>query len=234
MNHTHQIAPVLTELRHFDPPTPRQIDTSARFTPAHDVQVLLELVAAMSETADGMALPPALIVEIGCNEGQTTADIARNFPHSMVIGIDLPGRGRMSPEQEGEAPSPDRIGIRAAGLPNVSIIRKPSWEICWEDLRDAADLRNEDGDPMAAHEMQRPILFFIDGDHSYGAVRADTLLCIDLLRRTQCWGALVWHDDYDNCPAWVGVRRYLSEQRMVEVVRVPDSWISFATVRPQA
>lgn len=209
------------------------IDLSPRFTPAHDVQMILALIDSVvgpwerDETA-----PPAVVVEIGCNEGQTTADIARNFPRTRVFGIDIADGGRMDAGQRGEAPADCRIGIRAHGLENVHILKMPSWELEWEHLAQHLPshwLFHGRHDPSG---YPAPMVCFIDGDHSFTGVRSDTLLCLDMLYRTPCGGMLIWHDDYEGAPEWCAVRRYLNQQRLLRAIRIRDTWVSFAVVRP--
>lgn len=212
------------------------IDTSARFTPAHDVQMILALIGSVTgEWSYRNEIEPPVVVEIGCNEGQTTADIARNFPEVRVLGVDIPDGGRMDPAQRGEAPADSRIGIRAEGLANVRILRKPSWCLEWSDIRNGLCWEADAPGVLPALEPERwkaPTIFFIDGDHSFAGVRSDTLLCYEILRRTRGGGMLIWHDDYEGSPEWCGVRRYLNQQPFLRVIRIPDTWVSFAVVRP--
>ncbi len=224
---------------HGRPPT-YPIDISARFTPAHDVQMILALISKVVDSHEEqfqLGEPPVLVVEIGCNEGQTTADIARTFPTVSVIGVDVSEGSRMAEAQRGEAPAASRLGIRTRGLPNVRILKKPSWELEWSDIRNGLELTGVEGDglPPLALDIERwkaPLVFFIDGDHSYSGVRSDTLLCADMLLRSLAGGMLIWHDDYDGAPAWCGVRRFLHEQGLLRVIRVPDTWVSFAVIPP--
>jgi hypothetical protein len=224
---------------HGRPPT-FPIDTSARFTPAHDVQMILALISSLVDAqAEQVEAgePPVMVVEIGCNEGQTTADIARTFPAVPVIGVDIPEGSRMVQDQRGEAPAASRLGFRTLGLSNVRILQKPSWELEWSDIRNGLELIGMAGAglPSLAIDIDRwkiPLVFFIDGDHSYSGVRSDTLLCADMLLRSLGGGMLIWHDDYEGAPDWCGVRRYLSEQGLLRVIRIPDTWVSFAVIPP--
>lgn len=209
------------------------IDTSARFTPVHDVQMILALInSVVGDWVPDETRQPAVVVEIGCNEGQTTADIARNFPQVQVFGIDIADGGRMDPSQRGEAPAESRIGIRAQDLDNVHILKMPSWELEWDHLVPHMPPYSHLGTSRALWHYRAPFVFFIDGDHSFAGVRSDTLLCLDMLYRTPCGGMLIWHDDYEDAPEWCAVRRYLNQQRLLRAIRIRDTWVSFAVVRP--
>jgi hypothetical protein len=139
----------------------------------------------------------------------------------------------MDPAQRGEAPAESRIGIRSKQLANVRILTMPSWELQWKHVDGCFPAMDSIPVRGRIHEYLAPIIFFIDGDHSFTGVRSDTLLCLDMLRSSPFGGMLIWHDDYEGAPDWCGVRRYLDQQRLCRVIRIPDTWVSFAVVRPR-
>ena len=71
---------------------------------------------------------------------------------------------------------------------------------------------------------------FIDGDHRFEAVKADTEAALEFLQAGG--GTLVWHDYYEGAPAWVGVKRYL-DSLALEIEQVEDTWLALASVKRQ-
>jgi hypothetical protein len=180
--------------------------STPRWTPAHEVQCLCWLVQQTQGT----------IVEIGCNEGRTTRDLAVANPTRSVLAVDYAGADdTLCPEQKGEKPHADRIGRVAAALPNVLIVHTKSSDL---------------------PEVNRPIGFvFIDGDHSYRGVKADTELALERVRTSAtnpCGGIIAWHDCYDEGPAWVGVRRFLeAEMGRYPIVRIEGTCLAMLDLR---
>ena len=114
------------------------------WTPHHEVKYLCWL--ARQVTGD--------ILEIGCNNGQTTLELAIACPDKTVYGCDWTGAPTMCDSQRGEQPDPARFCELARHLPNVRVFNCKSEELAYESL----DLG----------------LIFIDGDHSYEGVKKDT------------------------------------------------------------
>jgi precorrin-6B methylase 2 len=175
------------------------------FTPAHDVKVV---IGEFAEHTDG-----GNILEIGCNLGWTTRELALAFPNSIVYAVDWPPAGQsMSAHQRGEAPSWEKSCEAARALPNVLPIIADSRKLT----------------PGMFREVTR---VFIDGDHSYEGVKRDTALAMRMMAEYEDarW-VVTWHDCYEKAPDWVGVRKYLeSDPEGPRPLQVLDSWV--ATLR---
>lgn len=176
------------------------------FTPAHDVKVV---IGEFQEHASG-----GNILEIGCNLGWTTRELALAFPNSFVYAVDWPPAGQtMSQHQRGEAPGWDRSCEAARDLPNVIPIIADSRKLM----------------PGVFNNVTR---IFIDGDHSYEGVKRDTILAMRMMALLDdgVRGVVTWHDCYENAPAWVGVRKYLeTDEEGPRPDQILDSWV--ATLR---
>ena len=132
------------------------------------------------------------IVELGCHVGITTRLFAERFPHRRVIGVDF-GLESLSihPKQRPERPSHDSIGLIAAGLPNVTIWKKPSRTITYPDGCD---------------------FIFIDADHTLKGVSADSGKALRHLSGCVS-GIVAWHD-YLKTETWTHVARFIN--RVIE------------------
>lgn len=153
------------------------------WTPAHEVKYLCWLARQV----------PGDILEIGCNNGQTTLELATACPDKTIYACDWTGEPTMDLAQRGEQPPPERLCELARHLPHVRVFNSPSADLAYERL----DLG----------------LIFIDGDHSYDGVRLDTEKALRYFaahpageRGTRY---ILWHDCYPEAPHWCGVWRYL-------------------------
>ena len=173
------------------------------FTPAHDVRVVIDAFNRYSTSG--------AILEIGCNLGWTTRELALAFPNSVIYAVDWPPAGlTMSQHQRGEAPSWEKSCEAARDLPNVVPIVADSRKLRADMFRDVTCV-------------------FIDGDHSYEGVKSDTILAMRLMAELDDSqkGVVAWHDCYENAPAWVGVRKYLeNDEAGPRPVQVADSWVA--------
>jgi hypothetical protein len=178
-----------------------QLDESlARLTPAHEVKYLCWLARQAAGN----------VVEIGCNMGLTTRDLAVTNPDTIVYAVDYFGEDfPLATEQRGERPSPQNFCLYARNLPNVVCIHQLSARLNYRALRNVK-------------------LIFIDGDHSFEGVRADTEAALAFLR-TAGGGWLAWHDYYEGGPDWVGVRRYVDSLEL-DVSQVENTWLAVAQV----
>jgi SAM-dependent methyltransferase len=177
------------------------------WTPAHDIRVLL-WVADNLQTGD--------ILEIGCNNGATTRELALRYPERAVIGVDyVTETPTMVSEQLYEMPRVE-FGKYAVGLRNV-------------------ELRNENSRMLDYSRFPNVRLVFIDGDHSYAGVKADTELALAALESSgrefprAGAAALVWHDVYPNAPDWCQVWQYLEAEiapRYPGLNRIEDSHVA--------
>jgi len=187
-----------------------------RWTPPWDVKVLCYLAQEAGGT----------ILEIGCNEGRTTRELALACPDQMVIGVDSSNQeavGQMVIEQRHEGPPADRIGAHAKSLPNVHILDYPSHMV-WNGL-----LRH--GGVTVPADWGELGFAFIDGNHSYAGVKADTEMALDYFVPRHK-GIIAWHDCYVGCPKWCGVKEYLETEveRFFEVKQIADTWIATLTI----
>jgi len=180
-----------------------QLDTNIpRLTQPHDVRALLWLI---SQTTGS-------IVEVGCNRGLTTRDIAKAFPDRLVYAFDYCVRGTgMHEHQEGERPSPDWFCDFARELPNVTCIHalQPNY-------RSLVDVG----------------FIFVDGDHSYDGCLRDTKSALAHMSGRVGGGIIAWHDVYDGAPEWVGVERAIQafDGAELDSIKINDSWIAFAKI----
>lgn len=157
-------------------------DGRPRFTAPHEVQALCWLARRT----------PGDILEIGCNEGRTTRDLALNNPDKRVFGVDYAGRrNTLCPGQKHERPRAAHIGRLARDLPNASIRNFNSRKLT-----------------LSRKPLSSVQFIFIDGDHSYAGVKADTEIALRHIRRQRC-GTIVWHDFHQDPPEWLQVYAYL-------------------------
>lgn len=163
------------------------------------------------------------IVEIGCNKGTTTYELATHNLDRQIIGIDhtdetviktedmmMPGISRRSGDANGdpqyyEVPTLEEFGRKVRNTPNVTLINMDSKDYTY---------------PVDCH------FIFIDGDHTYEGVKADTDKALAHINNVG--GTIVWHDYYTNCPEWVGVKKYLDELNL-PVVNIPGTWLAVYT-----
>jgi hypothetical protein len=172
-------------------------ETIARLTSAQETKFLCWL----AQRAEGN------IVEIGCNKGLTTRDLARSNPSKIVYGVDYFVRRAGHDWQIGERPSAEDLCIYARQLRNVVVLHADSASLNYEALVDVG-------------------IVFIDGDHTLEGVRADTECALRFLKK-RGGGIIVWHDYYETAPYWVGVRPYVDSLDL-DIVRVEGTWIALA------
>ena len=156
---------------------------------------------------------PGNIAEIGCYRGQTTLALARMNPTKTVYAIDRLTREGL-PERQLQ-PGPETICELAKGEPNVQVIVADSNTLDWDQLKDVS-------------------LIFIDGNHSYEGVRADSAKAFQYFGNKS--GVIVWHDYYSGGPpeSWLEVNRYLDG--LIEdgfaIYRPANSILAFMWVGP--
>jgi predicted O-methyltransferase YrrM len=138
-------------------------------------------------------LEVATVFEIGTLHGQTSWLIARNIPHARVFTLDLPSLDAAS-RLTHEVTDPEYFveynrGRTFMGTPEAARITQlfgDSATFDFSPFRGAIDL------------------VFIDGSHSYEAVRSDTEAALSMLSER---GTIVW-DDYLYYP---GVYRVIND-----------------------
>ncbi len=183
-----------------------EVADEPRFTPEWDLRALLHLV---SQTRGA-------IVEIGCNRGRTTRDIATAFPDRQVLAVDWTGASvSVAPEQAPEVP--EVLAEFARDLPNVHVFDMPSRAIRY-------DLLQRDFGPIGC--------IYIDGDHSDRGVLEDSRAALLYANRSVEEGhsvMLVWHDYYEGGPEWCGVKRYVDNLATVglPVRHIEGTWLAY-------
>jgi hypothetical protein len=125
------------------------------------------------------------IFEIGTYRGQTTCALAEVCPEAEIFTLNLP--------PEADTRYAPFLGWYIRRSPFQKRIRQL---FCDSRLFDTGPYRGS---------MD---LVFVDGDHSYDAVKNDTAKALELLRPG---GVVIWHDFAGKCP---GVIRFLDEFSM--------------------
>lgn len=160
-------------------------ETIPRYTAPHEVQFLCWLARQT----------PGDILELGCNVGLTTRELALQCPDKRVFAVDYAGKNdTLCPEQKGEKPLALHIGHFARDLPNVKIQNLNSRQV------------NLTKKPLTTVRF-----IFIDGDHSYAGVKADTEIALAHLKR-HGQVTIVWHDYREDAPEWMKVYEYLHRE----------------------
>ena len=150
------------------------------------------------------------ILEIGCQNGHTTRMLAQAFPDRTIHAVDCLGANTtLCPQQLYE--QPQTLCPLARHLLNVRTY----------------DINSRDFDYTFLEEP--PGLVFIDGDHSYAGVKADSEKAFAHLKQ----GIVVWHDCYQPHPAWVEVHPYLNAIDDRTIYMVARTWLAFTEIQPQ-
>lgn len=172
------------------------------FTSESDIRALIWLAS----------LTDGPILEMGCNQGITTFNLAIRFPKRCVKGVDWGGEPTMLEIQKAEqSPSAD-IGKYAKWLPNVIIMDR--------NLQDCT-----------AADLGACGFVFIDGDHSEPAVRSNTHLAMETGPNI-----IAWHD-YDlpdnNDRPWIGVRTVVHEliPSGYQLFSIPGTMLAYGILR---
>jgi Methyltransferase domain len=178
-----------------------ELDTTIpRLTAVADVQFLCWL----ARRTDGN------IVEIGCNKGLPTRDLAITNPDKIVYAVDYFAEGPgVNDWQQAELPAANDFCVYARDLDNVLVVYAESARLNYDALRDVR-------------------MIFIDGNHTFEAVRADTERARAYLERNG-GGWLLWHDYYDSAPFWVGVKRYVDSLDLA-IEHVAETWLAIAKI----
>lgn len=193
------------------------------FTPFPEEAKAIQLTTTVSRWTQGpetqlivwLAMPYAGdVLEIGCNNGLTTRELALNRPQSKVYGLDYVGMDvTMVPQQRGEKPWHE-FGKWCQDIPNVTLLNMDSRKITYAAICPGVRV------------------VFIDGDHSYEGVKADTELAIAHLKSVG-GGLIMWHDYYEGSPDWCGVKRYIDAEIAphYDMRHYEHSWVVATEVR---
>jgi predicted O-methyltransferase YrrM len=150
---------------------------------------------------------PRTMLEIGCNEGWTSALILENVPSlTNYFGVDVPPEYRTSLSvQQTEIPA--RPGEIAEADPRFELILRP---------RGSLDL--------AVGDLPCCDAVFIDGDHGREAVLSDSALALAALR---VGGIVIWHDFDPSLSN--GVVEALNELSAggLQISHVAGTWLAF-------
>lgn len=162
---------------------------------AQDWQVsTLELAFITSLAAK---MQPRSIFEYGTFDGRTTLNLASNCPQAAIHTLDLPP-GTM------ELPEGKQAGMLIEDLIAQGRVRQLY-----------GDSQAFDFSPYAGQQQ----LVFIDANHDYPFVKADTASALRLLEGNE--GVIVWHD----YARWPGVTRAVDEYAAVLTSDVRFRWI---------
>lgn len=180
-------------------------DVPTRYMNPGELEVLVALVKSTFAY-------PSRMVEFGCNIGRTAKVILREVP-SLVsyVGIDVrPGYQYACEVQKNETP------------------QNPG-QLVQEDVRFQLLLSERGTFDFTKNDIGKADVVFIDGDHSYDAVRHDSFLAKEIVRSG---GIIIWHD-YHTIPT-VGVRKALEEFHSVDgidIKYVENTWLAFHYVK---
>lgn len=149
-------------------------------------------------------------IEIGCQNGRTAKVLLHNLPIDWYIGIDVPPGTPLSCAVQ-RTETPERAGELALGDPRFFLIL------------------TKDGSKDALHLFYNKHVdaVFIDGDHSYEAVKRDHILAREIVRP----GGLIIHHDYHDLGT-VGVKQALQELAASgeKFYHVKDTWLVYCIV----
>lgn len=172
------------------------------YTTENDTLFLLWLVSLTSGN----------VVEIGANEGVTTYQLAMANPGKSIYAVEPPAEcaDEVQPAQRKEIPKEPFRWCK--GLPNVRALALRSADLDYSKMDDIT-------------------LVFIDGDHTYEGVKADSLKALAHLRNSTAPNRfIVWHDYTPNPHVWLGVGAYLHWDlwNKLEIYHVTGSTMAFA------
>lgn len=143
------------------------------------------------------------IIEIGCNEGNTTKDIALSCPDKIIYAIDT----YTSTNKIQQVECPQEIGKYVKEFKNVQIIERENFDkIKYENIG----------------------CCFIDGDHSYEGVKKDYEFAKGLIKK----GFILLHDYREiETHDWVGVSKLVNEIKdKEEIVFYKESMLVVITI----
>lgn len=164
-----------------------------------ELEVLVALVKSVN---------PVRVIEFGCNVGRTAKVILREVKSiESYVGVDVnPGYKYDCEVQKNETPNNPGVMVRDDWRFKLMLSDRGTFDLTKKDLWSAD-------------------VVFIDGDHSYVAVKHDTQLAFDIIADG---GIVIWHD-YHTIPT-VDVRKVVEEiatQRSLNIQYVEGTWFAF-------
>lgn len=136
-----------------------------------------------------IAQTPGNILEIGTHYGETTREFALAFPDRKIYAVDCPVNLTLPIPQRNEIPVASKVCEAARDLPNVQLIIQDSRTLGYRMLDDIG-------------------FVFIDGDHSYDGVAADSEKAFAHFASRS--GVVVWHDCFPH--EYIAVHAYLTSR----------------------
>ena len=142
-------------------------------------------------------LRPAVVLEIGTFNGNTTLQLAANTPPAArIYTLDLPWDTRTSPK------------VAAGDIAFISSEKRK--ELRFTSTDQESKIKCLYGDSLSVSfsdllEGRKADFIFVDAGHSYDCVRNDSEKSFSVLNKG---GVIVWHD---YGASWPGVYKYLNE-----------------------
>jgi predicted O-methyltransferase YrrM len=165
----------------------------------------MEVLAALARNINAKTM-----IEFGCRDGRTAHVLLHHVPTlEHYVGVDVPMSYQPGlPFQRANiVPDP---GIHARADPQFELI-----------IRDRGSL------DLAANDLPRADVVFIDGDHSARAVEHDSALARAVLRNG---GLIIWHD-YKDDPL-IEVRQIVDRLAAHgwPINHIEDTWLAISRV----
>ena len=129
------------------------------------------------------------VLEIGAHYGETTREFALAFPSKTIYAVDCPVNSELPERQRNELPDATRVFQEALHMPNVRFLTQNSCTLDYSTLASVG-------------------FVFIDGDHSYAGVSADSEKAFAHFASRR--GVIAWHDCFPH--DYIAVHAYLSSQ----------------------
>lgn len=153
-------------------------------------------------------------VELGCNYGLTSLQICANNPRLELYGVDYVDSPLDGPQIHEQPKGVDQIGLHARKQSNFHPLNVRSAEVDYAALPHIGKI-------------------FVDADHKYASVKADSDHVLEFLRTRSC-GIIIWHDCYDAGynQDWSQVRQYLEAEvePTLPLYKLANSAVAFGLV----
>lgn len=143
-------------------------------------------------------------IEIGVNQGGTAVNVCMNNPERYIYGVDFIGQSTMHANQIVEQPNSRSVAHLCKDMRNFNLI-----------LHNSRTVKIPDNIGMV----------FIDGDHSYQGVKADTE---NILRQVKPGTVIMWHDYINNLhPEYMAVNKYIDNEiaDKMQLWQFKETWL---------